>query len=204
MINGVGINDANYEVQIYEKTTDGRRVVWRCPYYSKWVSMISRCYSEKGLERNKSYENCSICGEWLTFSNFKSWMEKQDWEGKELDKDLYSFLLKEGKVYSPETCIFLDPWVNVLLSSMNKVKEGLPKGVSVHKQSGRYRVRSNCIITKKYKHLGMYDDIESAVIAYNTFRVEQIKQRMAEIEDQELRDCVMFYFEHNKNNFNNT
>lgn len=61
MVYGVGINDADYQVQVYDKVRleDGtiyRRNAWCCPFYRKWRSMLERCYSEKWLERYPSYE----------------------------------------------------------------------------------------------------------------------------------------------------
>ena len=56
------------------------------------------------LERRPAYKDVVVRQEWLTFSNFKRWMEKQDWEGKQLDKDI---IVLGNKVYSPETCAFV-------------------------------------------------------------------------------------------------
>ena len=40
---------------------------------------------------------------------FKDWMENQDWEGNQLDKDL---LFEGNKVYGPKTCVFVTRMVN--------------------------------------------------------------------------------------------
>ena len=61
LICGVGVNDANY-------ATSGKRM---CPFYRRWINMLERCYSEKFQEKNPTYRGCSVCEEWLTFSNFK-------------------------------------------------------------------------------------------------------------------------------------
>ncbi len=112
---GVGINDADYRV-------------WDCPYYARWTSILKRCYSEVYLQNNPSYKGCSICREWVYFSNFKAWMEMQDWEGKYLDKDL----IKEGnKVYHPDLCVFVANNVNSYLSMSAPTKtQKLPLGVT--------------------------------------------------------------------------
>ena len=106
LVYGVGINDADYQVN---PTIDGSRVM--CPAYSAWHSMIERCYSEKYHDKKPTYKECYVCDEWLYFLKFKSWMEKQDYKGKELDKDI---LIQGNKVYSPETRIFVDKTINVL------------------------------------------------------------------------------------------
>lgn len=112
---GVGINDVDGKV-------DG------CPFYRRWNSMLQRCYSENYHKYRPTYKDCEVCEDWLTFSNFKSWMEEQDWEGKQLDKDF----LGNGKLYSPETCCFISGKVNSFLAISKEDKE-LPIGVSLTK-----------------------------------------------------------------------
>lgn len=134
----VGINDADGPVVRYSelpRTSDGNRVqkvIWRCPFHSKWVSMLKRCYSENYKKKYPTYKDVTCCEEWLTFSNFKSWMETQDWEGKELDKDL---LVYQNKVYSPETCVFVSKEINGYMVKGCSDKGEYPIGVSYHKQA---------------------------------------------------------------------
>lgn len=115
--------------------------------------MIARCYSKNQGKYTPSYKGCSVCEEWLTFSNFKSWMETQDWEGKELDKDL----LGDGTLYSPETCCFITKHMNLLLSSYPR-----SKGFSFMKSKGKWRAYYNHPITRKHKHIGLYGTKEDA------------------------------------------
>lgn len=119
LVYGVGVNDADYRVEIREATVDKypngrskRKIMWSCPFYKKWGSMLMRCYSEKYHKRFPAYKNCTVCEEWLIFSNFRKWMASQDWGGKHLDKDL---LVEGNKVYSPETCVFISKRVNTFL-----------------------------------------------------------------------------------------
>jgi hypothetical protein len=65
-----------------------------CQYYRKWSNMLHRVFGAKC----HNYVDASVCEEWLTFSNFKSWMETQDWHGKELTPI--------DATYSPSTCRF--------------------------------------------------------------------------------------------------
>ena len=106
---GVGILDADYLVEYY---INGKRT--HCPFYLKWCNMIKRCYYEKYRHTSKTYEDCDVCKEWLTFSNFKSWMEQQDWEGKQLDKDLTK---RGNRLYSPDFCCFISDKINSLISN---------------------------------------------------------------------------------------
>ena len=72
---GVGVNDASYMTN--HKDKDG--IIKVCPYYRRWKNMLKRCYSSKCQDKNPTYLGCAVSNEWLTFSNFKLWMEGQEW-----------------------------------------------------------------------------------------------------------------------------
>lgn len=170
---GVGINDADYVVQIKETVgyVDGkqkRKLVWTCPFYQKWASMLSRCYSSRVQKRQPAYVGVTVCEEWLTFSNFKSWMEKQDWEGKELDKDL---LFHGNLIYSPETCVFLDKPLNLFLSKDPIVNREV-RGVTFDKRTGKYRAQCSNPFTGKNEYLGLFDSPEEGSAAYMNKKYE--------------------------------
>src|SRR5690554_2141716 len=144
LVCGMGINDADYVVMKRETIgyVNGKRkqkTVWVCRYYNTWVKMLERCYSAKYQERNPTYKGCSVSNDWLKFSNFKSWMEKQDWEGKQLDKDL---LFEGNKTYSAETCVFISPMVNTFVND-----SGATRGkwkIGVYWDKGTNRFKSQC------------------------------------------------------------
>ena len=124
LVYGVGINDADYATQIkktigYENGKQKQKLIWSCHFYEKWKSMLERCYSERFKIKFPTYKDCTVCEEWLTFSNFKSWMEEQDWQGKELDKDL---LVVGNKIYSPQTCCFLTKMINTFIMDRENSK----------------------------------------------------------------------------------
>lgn len=155
---GVGINDADYVTRKYETTeVDGvrkRKLVWFCPYYRAWASMLDRCYSTKRQERNQTYKGCSVTDNWLTFTNFKSWMIDQDWEGKQLDKDL---LIEGNKLYSPETCVFVTPMVNTFAVDCGASRGKWPVGVARYKPTGKFRALCSNPFTRKNEYLGLFD-----------------------------------------------
>lgn len=94
--------------------------------------MIHRCY----LKSNElNYADKFVTEEWRIASNFKSWMEQQDWEGKELDKDL---LVYKNKVYSPETCVFVSKEVNNFLIKSSRNRGLYPIGVSYDKTREKF------------------------------------------------------------------
>lgn len=158
LVFGVGINDADYVTQRKETIgyVDGKqkqKLVWICPYYRTWKSMLERCYSEKYQNKNPTYKDCSVSEEWLTFSVFKCWMEKQDWEGLQLDKDL---LFSGNKVYRPETCVFLSKTVNIFTTDRSNDRgEWL---IGVYWDKGRSKFKSQCSnpFTKKREGLGYF------------------------------------------------
>lgn len=81
--------------------------------------MFRRCYSSKYKIKNETYKNVLCCEEWLLFSNFKSWMEKQEWKGRQLDKDLLSY---KNEVYSPNLCIFVPKEINTFMIKSDKTR----------------------------------------------------------------------------------
>jgi len=158
LVYGVGINDADYVVQKCETVgyVNGkrkRRVVWVCPYYQAWTSMLTRCYSSKFQERQPTYKGCSVSKDWIRFSNFKRWMECQDFEGKQLDKDL---LLEGNKVYSADNCVFVTRVVNNFTIDSGASRGECLIGVNWDKRYGKFLSKCSNPFTKKHEHLGYF------------------------------------------------
>lgn len=175
LVYGVGINDADYVTQVKETVGmfEGEReqeVIWLCPFYVRWTSMLARCYSEKQQLKQPTYRGCSVTSEWLTFSNFKAWMEVQDWEGKQLDKDLLS---PGNKVYGPDTCVFVDVKVNSFVNESTASRGKWPIGVSFDKGVSKFRARCNSVVTGKYECLGLFTTPEEAHQVWLAFKLEQ-------------------------------
>lgn len=133
LVCGVGINDADYVVQ---PEINGKRIT--CPFYRVWQDMLKRCYSKKLQAKYPTYIGCIVCDEWLTFSNFKSWMETQDWVGKQLDKDL---LVVGNKIYAPETCVFVARMTNTFILDHGADRGEWPIGVTFDKWVGKFRAQ---------------------------------------------------------------
>lgn len=180
LVHGVGTNDADYFVQ---PIINGKRVM--CPYYRSWKGMLERCYSERELKRYPTYWGCSVCKEWLTFSNFKSWMGRQDWEGKELDKDLIS----DEKIYSPETCCFVEPWLNKLFLDRGRDRGKWPLGVCYHKQHQKFI--ANLRINGKTKHLGYFETPKAAHAVYLKAKREYVIEKMKDYPNAKIKQAVL-------------
>jgi len=156
-VHGVGINDAWYKTS--GKDTEGNDA--RCPYYKTWRNMLMRAYCTKYQIEQPSYLGCTVSKQWHLFSTFRQWMEKQDWRGKELDKDL----LQEGnKEYNPDICIFVTRRLNSLLINGKSMRGPYPQGVSWNKKSGRYLVQ--CSLSGRRVNVGYYDNLQEAELAH--------------------------------------
>lgn len=184
---GVGINDANYQLTKYEYV-DGKKVMtWRCPYYITWKEMLARCYNKRVHKSHVSYAECSVCSEWLVFSKFKNWMQRQDWNGKALDKDL---LVEGNKVYSPESCIFVSRELNNFITGSPSAGRALPVGVIWDRQKKKYRSDCGDPIAKKRKHLGYFDSPQEAHEAWRKKKHEWACFYAEQVNDPRLAKAL--------------
>lgn len=182
IIYGVGINDANY--QVYNKV-DGKRV--KCPFYQRWANMIKRCYSSVNLIDRPTYKGCSVCDDWLIFSNFKKWMMKQDWENKHLDKDIIS---KGNKVYSPDTCIFVSGEINSLVNDQPRRRGKYKVGASYCESRGKFQ--SGCNVNGKRVPLGRFDTEQEAHDVYVSFKADLIR-KVANEQSEPLKSALILF-----------
>lgn len=161
---GVGINDADYQTQ---PLINGKILL--CPFYQRWTSMMRRCYSLKYHSSRPTYADCTVAAEWLAFSVFRRWMESQEWEGKELDKDV----LEHGnRVYSPSKCLFVSRSVNSLLLGNLSRRGLLPQGVTLNKPWGKFV--ASISLHGKRKHLGAFTCSKEASEVYKTAKAAHI------------------------------
>ncbi|MDM0716822.1 hypothetical protein QTH81_00845 [Clostridium perfringens] len=157
--------------------------------YDIWNNMLQRCYDKKLKEKRPTYSECSVCSEWLYYSNFKKWYEKNYYEVNNeimcLDKDI---LNKGNKIYSPDNCIFVPQSINSLFIKSNANRGDLPIGVSFTMKETKYICHCSVfdINTKKskVKHLGLYNTPEEAFYAYKKAKEENIKQVADYYKDQ--------------------
>lgn len=174
LVCGVGINDADYLV---ERSSDGLRSA--CPIYKKWKDMLSRCYSSKFQERNPTYIGCSVAKEWHLFSNFKKWMESQDWQGKQLDKDI---LFVGNKVYSAETCVFVHMSVNTFVLDGSSHKSEDSTGFYFNKKTGKFLAQCSNPISGEKEYLGMFEFERDASSAWKN-RKHEISLQLASLQN---------------------
>ena len=183
LVYGVGVNDLPYRTHVREELpkNGGKRVretVFLCKYYAVWKDMLTRCYSKKFLERNQSYIGTSVCSEWLYATEFKKWMEQQDWRGKSLDKDI---VVPGSRLYSPETCAFVLQATNLFVIARDACRGDYPIGVHLCKRTGRYIAKCRNPFTGKQEHLGYFSTPEEAHEAWRK-RKHELAQLVAATE----------------------
>lgn len=154
--------------------------------YIKWHDMINRCYNAKFHERQPQYKGCTVCEEWLNYSNFKVWYDQHKVPGMSLDLDK-DILFKGNKVYSPETCCFVPHAINTLFLSKKADRGAYPIGVSYDKSKGKFRAEMS-FMGEQIK-LGTFDTAESAFARYKEYKEDLIKD-MAEQYSEQIPDKV--------------
>lgn len=143
--------------------------------------MINRCYNKKFLERQKQYKECTVCEEWLNYSNFKVWYDQNKVSGMsfDLDKDI---LFKGNKVYSPETCCFVPHAINTLFLGTKAARGNFPIGVYCDKDSKKYRAEMS-FMGRQIK-LGCFDTAESAFNRYKKYKEDFIRDMAEQYKDK--------------------
>lgn len=164
-IYGVGINDADYMTR---QEINNKQVI--CPFYVKWQGMMRRCYSVEYQKNRPTYIGCTVSKDWHLFSNFKSWMEKQDWHGKQLDKDI---LVQGNKTYSRESCIFVEASINTLLNNCSSTRGELMLGVTLDKENNKFRALCSNSFGKRIT-IGRYSTELEAHEAYKKYKYKLI------------------------------
>ena len=184
LIYGVGINDASYSVALSKRINGKKVFTFFCPYYRKWVDMLRRCYSGNLQSKSPRYKGCYVCEEWKYFSNFKRWMEQQDWEGKDLDKD---FLVEGNRTYSPSACIFIPQKVNKFVTTSGKMRGDHPIGVRLDKRRKKNPYLSQCSDgSGVQKYLGYFATPEQAHQSWLQKKLEVCESYMEEFKDSVL------------------
>lgn len=92
-------------------------------FYKRWDSMIRRCFNSND-PRYKNYKDVAVCDRWMYFSNYLQdiinipgyYKAINNLNNYHIDKDLIPMLNNiDYKIYSPNTCIWLDKCDNVTI-----------------------------------------------------------------------------------------
>lgn len=187
LVLGVGINDANYVLNY--KDDSGK--IHRCPYYTTWLNMLSRCFNPRHWLDSPTYIGCTVADQWKVFSNFRSWMEQQDWKDRCLDKDIISW---DAKHYGPDTCLFISRDLNNLLCLRRNALGEFPLGVTkrMRKHTPSYHAR-----LKKYGkqvNLGCFDTVEEAAAKYKEAKLNYIAELANAEKDPRIKQALLNLF----------
>ena len=124
-----------------------------------------------------------VCSAWQSFYNFKAWMENQDWEDKELDKDL---LVPGNKMYSPETCMFVPRSISRMVRPSAK-----PTKMYGLYCSRKKKIRFNAFISLggQDNRLGEFDTEEEARAVWGKAKADYFRE-VADLQTRTLRDAL--------------
>ena len=112
-------------------------------------------------------------------------MEKQDWEGKFIDKDL---LFPGNKVYGPDTCVFVTRQLNNIFTDHGG-RGPHKQGVYKHGRDGIYVAQISRY--GKQKEIGYYDNEEAAYECYKKARREYLIEVANKQKDVRLVKALM-------------
>lgn len=178
LVCGFGVNDANYAVR--PRDGAGFKI---CKAYSSWHNMISRVHGKAKSKLCPTYSDVSVCEQWRSFSRFKSWWVNNYVDGWHLDKDI----LTDEKVYSPETCIYIPPWLNLFLTDRKAKRGKFHIGVCWHKRDKKFMCQCRNPETGKQEVVGMFDSQDMAYLAWLERKTEIASKMKSEMDDIDVR-----------------
>ena len=143
--------------------------------YSRWASILERCYCPQWHLKFPSYKEATVCEEWHNFQNFAKWFYSYPWfsEEFEVDKDLLGAGTKQ---YSPSTCCLIPKQINYLIcGKKSEAGLGIPTGVRV---PTKYPNKFEAFVSVRGKAiwLGYFDNPNTAFEAYKVRRLEYINE----------------------------
>ena len=129
------------------------------------------CYDENFKKTRPTYENATVCKDWLTFSKFDEWCKNQNHMGMHMDKDL----LEEGNtLYCPEKVCFIPPELNAFFTDRKRFTSA---SVGVRQaDNGKYVARVMNNFTGRREQVGTFLTLEDAEIAWRKRKCELANQ----------------------------
>jgi hypothetical protein len=115
-------------------------------------------------------------------------MEKQDWEGLQLDKDL---LFEGNKIYSAETCVFVTKAINTFTTDRGNDRGEWLIGVDWHKRVGKFKSQCRNPFTKKGEYLGYFACEQQAHKAWLKRKLELAHLLAAEQTDERVAKALI-------------
>lgn len=142
--------------------------------YTTWTHVLKRCYNEKRQSLQPSYIGCTVDPIWHNFQNFASWHESNYVEGWYIDKDI---LVKNNKVYGPDTCCFVPREINTLFTNKRK-------NIEIRKnKNNENKYKAVLGVKGKGIYLGTYNSFDDAFLAYSKAKEDRIKSVAEKYKD---------------------
>lgn len=157
LIQGFGVNDVDYKVTDHAIVGGKEKIIWTCPYYIDWSSIINRCVNLKHQEKQPTYKDCTIDPDWKYLSNYIKFVDSQpnrDWVNCVPDKDL---LFIGNKNYAPDTVVYLPRVVNNFTTDRCNDRGAFMLGVSrIPSKKKPYQANCSNPFTRKCEYLGTF------------------------------------------------
>lgn len=167
-----------YVATVYGIGIIGDKYSIKAKEFQAWCDLLFRT-TESFKSTNPTYENVTVCEEWLYYPNFYEWLHSQEnfdkwFNGKRwcVDKDI---LFKNNKIYSPDTCCLVPNKINTLFVKKNANRGLYPIGVT--KNHDNYMALcSNPYEGTNHVYLGTYNTPEKAFNKYKIYKENLIKK----------------------------
>lgn len=161
--------------------------------FARWKALLQRCYNDKFQKDHHTYIGCTVCEDWLRYSNFKLWLTSQDdWETLEIDKDI---LDPKNKIYSPEKCILIASKVNSFVTDAAKNRGANPIGVCWNKRDEKFQGTINNPFTGRKNSVGYFECPDEAHKAWKSKKREFCFMfKESGLIDDNILDCLLYRF----------
>lgn len=147
-----------------------------------WRAVVARCLPGGSFQSNHN-TYVGVTNGFTDFQQFAEWCQDQyGYMFKEssghywhLDKDM---IIRDNKVYSPETYLFIPSRINNLFIAFSKKsRNNLYPGVSFDKTGSRFMVNIRLLNGKDHRqvYLGTYRTLQEAINVYVKSKVDHIK-----------------------------
>ena len=156
----------------------------RAKSYETWVNMLARCYSNSYKNKYPTYKDCKVCDEWHNYQNFAKWFYEnlpKDGNTYHLDKDLKVI---GNNIYSPITCMFVTPVVNLFTTDRGAARGCCMIGASLSKIGGNFKSQCKEPFTGKHFSIGYFDTELEAHLAWRK-RKSELAYELAMTQDRE-------------------
>jgi len=142
-----------------------------CPFYRTWHNMLRR---RQNLGDHRTLRDVTVCEEWKSFWTFKKWMQKKDWEGNYLDKDL---LIPGNKGYTPDACLFVTNLINTqsLIDPRKYIGDYAQCVYLSERENGPDKYASAITRDGERTHLGTFPTVEAASSAYCKAKAKDLR-----------------------------